>query len=128
MGLWLDRGADLLVAQLAISKSGAAWLPFDADAPAHRVAECLKDAGAVAIVSGVLAYRARRDYEGTDVQRTAHDAAARYKLDTRIALAGGVVAVGAAIASYALWPRHVALPITAAIDHRGAAIGVSGRF
>lgn len=85
-------------------------------------------AGAVAVVSGVLAYRARRDYEGTDVQRSAHDAADRYKLDTRISLASGIVAVGAAIASYALWPRHADLPVTAAIDHRGAAIGVSGRF
>ena len=33
VGLFLPRGADLLIAQAAISKSGAAWLPFDADAP-----------------------------------------------------------------------------------------------
>lgn len=37
VGLWLPRGVDLLVSQLAIAKTGAAWLPFDADAPAERV-------------------------------------------------------------------------------------------
>ncbi len=44
-GLWMQRGFDLLVAQIAIAKTGAAWLPFDADAPVDRVAVCLQDAG-----------------------------------------------------------------------------------
>ena len=43
-GLWLPRGPDLLVAQLAISKAGAAWLPFDAETPAARIEVCLADA------------------------------------------------------------------------------------
>ena len=46
VGLWLARGIDLLALQLAIAKAGAAWLPFDADVPAERVAVCLEDAGA----------------------------------------------------------------------------------
>ncbi|MDB5545814.1 MAG: non-ribosomal peptide synthetase, partial [Hyphomicrobiales bacterium] len=46
IGLWMQRGGDLLVAQIAIAKTGAAWLPFDADAPIERIAVCLKDAGA----------------------------------------------------------------------------------
>ena len=50
VGLWLPRGIDLLVMQLAISKAGAAWLPFDADTPLQRIADCLTDAGAQAIV------------------------------------------------------------------------------
>jgi non-ribosomal peptide synthetase component F len=33
VGLFLPRGADLLIAQAGITKSGAAWLPFDADTP-----------------------------------------------------------------------------------------------
>ena len=33
VGLYLPRGADLLIAQIAITKSGAAWLPFDAETP-----------------------------------------------------------------------------------------------
>ncbi|MCC3246978.1 amino acid adenylation domain-containing protein [Methylocystis sp. WRRC1] len=44
IGLWMARGPELLIAQLAIAKTGAAWLPFDADAPADRIAICLKDA------------------------------------------------------------------------------------
>lgn len=46
VGLWMPRGPDLLVSQIAITKTGAAWLPFDADAPPERIAVCLADAGA----------------------------------------------------------------------------------
>ncbi len=46
VGLRLARGADLLIAQAAITCAGAAWLPFDADTPDDRVAVCLSDAGA----------------------------------------------------------------------------------
>jgi len=41
VGLWMPRGHELLIAQIAIAKTGAAWLPFDADAPAERIAICL---------------------------------------------------------------------------------------
>ena len=51
VGLWMPRGIDLLVAQIAIAKSGAAWLPFDADAPVDRIAVCLDDAAAVALLT-----------------------------------------------------------------------------
>lgn len=44
VGLWLPRGPELLVAQAAIAKAGAAWLPFDADTPSARIALCLEDA------------------------------------------------------------------------------------
>ncbi len=49
VGLWMARGTELLIAQIAIAKSGAAWLPFDAEAPADRVAVCLSDAAAKAL-------------------------------------------------------------------------------
>src|SRR5512135_69888 len=52
VGLWVPRGIDLLVSQLAIAKTGAAWLPFDADTPVERVVVCLEDAQAVGIVTG----------------------------------------------------------------------------
>ncbi|HEV7874543.1 MAG TPA: AMP-binding protein, partial [Enterovirga sp.] len=59
VGLWMERGADLLVAQIAITKTGAAWLPFDVDAPADRIAVCLDDAEAKALlVSPSLADKA----------------------------------------------------------------------
>lgn len=51
VGLWLPRGIELLVAQAAIAKTGAAWLPFDADTPPERIAVCLEDASAVGIVT-----------------------------------------------------------------------------
>jgi non-ribosomal peptide synthetase-like protein len=50
VGLWLPRGIDLLVLQLAIAKTGAAWLPFDAQTPADRIQVCLADAGALGLV------------------------------------------------------------------------------
>ena len=46
VGLWMPRGVELLMSQIAITKSGAAWLPFDADAPTDRIAVCLGDAEA----------------------------------------------------------------------------------
>ena len=51
VGLWLPRGIELLVMQLAIAKSGAAWLPFDADTPADRIIICLNDANAAGLVT-----------------------------------------------------------------------------
>ena len=50
VGLWLPRGLDLLVMQLAITKAGAAWLPFDADVPTERIGVCLRDAAASGLV------------------------------------------------------------------------------
>jgi len=50
-GLFLPRGADLLIAQAAITQSGAAWLPFDADTPLDRVKTCLRSANAAGLVT-----------------------------------------------------------------------------
>ena len=50
VGLWMARGPELLIAQIGITKSGAAWLPFDAEAPSERVAVCLRDAQARALL------------------------------------------------------------------------------
>jgi len=46
VGLWMPRGPNALIAQIAVAKAGAAWLPFDAEAPADRIATCLADASA----------------------------------------------------------------------------------
>ena len=51
VGLWLPRGIDLLVMQLGIAKSGAAWLPFDADTPVDRIRVCLADANAAGLLA-----------------------------------------------------------------------------
>jgi non-ribosomal peptide synthetase-like protein len=51
IGLWMPRGIDLLLCQVAIAKSGAAFLPFDADAPVDRIATCLTDADAIGLLT-----------------------------------------------------------------------------
>src|SRR3954462_5083945 len=51
VGLWMPRGGELLMSQIAITKSGAAWLPFDADAPTDRIAVCLGDAEAKGLLT-----------------------------------------------------------------------------
>ncbi len=51
IGLLLPRGADLLMAQAGITRSGAAWLPFDAATPVERVHACLVSAPAVGLVT-----------------------------------------------------------------------------
>ncbi|MGL4438787.1 MAG: amino acid adenylation domain-containing protein, partial [Bosea sp. (in: a-proteobacteria)] len=51
IGLWMPRGIDLLVTQIAITLSGAAWLPFDADAPVDRIATCLSDCEASGLIT-----------------------------------------------------------------------------
>jgi len=51
IGLWMPRGHELLVSQIAVAKTGAAWLPFDADAPVDRVSVCLGDAEAFALLT-----------------------------------------------------------------------------
>jgi len=50
VGLWMTRSLDLQIALLAILRAGAAYLPFDQAAPPERVAICLNDAEAVALV------------------------------------------------------------------------------
>ena len=51
VGLYLPRGADLLIAQIAIAKSGATWLPFDAETPKDRIAVCLADSHAKGLLT-----------------------------------------------------------------------------
>ncbi len=51
VGLWGPRGPELLISQIAVAKSGAAWLPFDADAPVDRIETCLRDAEAKGLLT-----------------------------------------------------------------------------
>lgn len=46
----MPRGPDLVVAMLAIAKSGGAYLPLDPDAPLARLAMVLQDSAAVALL------------------------------------------------------------------------------
>ncbi|WP_143264169.1 non-ribosomal peptide synthetase, partial [Amycolatopsis kentuckyensis] len=51
VALVLPRSADLVVAELAAAKAGAAFLPVDPDQPAERIAFVLADAKPVLVVS-----------------------------------------------------------------------------
>jgi non-ribosomal peptide synthetase-like protein len=66
VGLWLRRSLDLHVAMLAILRAGAAFIPFDADAPLERVAKCLTDCDACLLLTheAHVATAARLSEEG----------------------------------------------------------------
>ncbi|MFF3334795.1 amino acid adenylation domain-containing protein [Streptomyces sp. NPDC002888] len=51
VGVVMERGADLVVALLAVAKAGAAYLPVDPEYPAERIAFVLSDAGVPLVVS-----------------------------------------------------------------------------
>ncbi|CAK0769958.1 Carrier domain-containing protein [Gammaproteobacteria bacterium] len=50
VGLWMTRSLDLHVALLGILKAGAAYVPFDVDAPVERVAVSIADCTASLIL------------------------------------------------------------------------------
>jgi amino acid adenylation domain-containing protein len=50
VGLLLGRGPHLPVAQLAVMKAGAAWLPLDPQHPPARLGYLLRDSGAVLVL------------------------------------------------------------------------------
>ncbi|MEP9353769.1 Pls/PosA family non-ribosomal peptide synthetase [Xanthobacter sp. KR7-65] len=68
VGLWMSRSLDLHVALLGIIKSGAAYIPFDMDAPPERIGECLSDCEAgFVIVDAVTRAKLDRPLPATDV-------------------------------------------------------------
>jgi non-ribosomal peptide synthetase-like protein len=50
VGVWVDRSIEMHAAILAVLKTGAAYLPFDPDAPRERVETSLADCAAPAVL------------------------------------------------------------------------------
>ncbi|MDV5143313.1 amino acid adenylation domain-containing protein [Streptomyces sp. SBC-4] len=55
VGVCLERGADLIVALLAVLKAGGAYLPLDPAYPADRIAYMVEDASPVVVLSSSAA-------------------------------------------------------------------------
>jgi amino acid adenylation domain-containing protein len=51
VGIFLERSIDSVVAQLAVLKAGAAYLPLNPAAPADRLAAMLRDAGISSVIT-----------------------------------------------------------------------------
>ena len=56
VGLWMPRGPEVLISQIAITKLGAAWLPFDADSPPDRILVCMRDAKSLLLLTTDVFY------------------------------------------------------------------------
>jgi amino acid adenylation domain-containing protein len=50
VGIWMNRGIDLLIAVLGVLKAGGAYIPLDPDLPPQRVLQLLTQAGAALCV------------------------------------------------------------------------------
>ena len=83
VGLWLPRGIDLLIMQLGIAKTGAAWLPFDADTPVDRIKICLDDADSAGLVCVANIDALGRLCWLADTLQAAHPGPLNHRLDTR---------------------------------------------
>ncbi|MBV9774950.1 MAG: amino acid adenylation domain-containing protein, partial [Gemmatimonadetes bacterium] len=68
VGLLLERGADTVVAVLAILKAGAAYLALDPGLPDERLRFLLDDAGARALVTDAALANRLPDFEGAIVR------------------------------------------------------------
>jgi hypothetical protein len=90
-------------ADLGVQRDDATQRPSKKPAVASAIVGGV--AGTAAIVTGVLALKAKHDYETTNLQRPAEEARARYDRYVPIAIASGAVAVAAGALSLYLWPR-----------------------
>ncbi|MFI6151838.1 non-ribosomal peptide synthase/polyketide synthase, partial [Kitasatospora sp. NPDC051170] len=130
VGICMDRGADLMVALLAVLKAGAAYLPIDPGYPAERIGYMLEDARPGLVLATTAAARSLPGSMGTPVAVV--DAP---ELAAELAgLASGVVTDGERVAPLLPWhPAYVIYtsgstgrPKGVLVSHAGVASLVAG--
>jgi amino acid adenylation domain-containing protein len=115
VGLCLERGAELIVAILAVLKAGAGYLPLDPDYPPERRDYMVTDAGAQLVLSsGEL----MAGVDGVSTLRLDSDHA-RSAIAAAPATAPGRVLDPAGLAYVIYTSGSTGKPKGAAVDHRG---------
>ena len=51
VGLWMERGLEVITAIVGVLKAGAAYVPLDVEQPSERVAQVMEDSQCVAVVT-----------------------------------------------------------------------------
>ncbi|WP_229826017.1 non-ribosomal peptide synthetase [Streptomyces sindenensis] len=117
VALSLPRSADLLVALLAVLKSGAAYLPLDPEYPPDRVAYMVRDS------SPVLAVTTSGTALGADVEEIVLDDPAVMELIEAAPAGAPVVAMDPAHPAYVIYtsgstgkPKGVVVPRSALVN------------
>ncbi|WP_029115226.1 non-ribosomal peptide synthase/polyketide synthase [Mycobacterium sp. URHB0044] len=114
VGVSLPRSVELVVALLAVSKSGAAFLPLDPDYPPDRLAYMIDDAKPAAVLDDAAAVRAVRNSKVSGPLPVVDPASWAYVLYTSGSTGRpkGVAVPHAGITNRISWLQH-AYPLTA---------------
>jgi amino acid adenylation domain-containing protein len=114
VGVSLARSVELVVALLAVAKSGAAFLPLDPEYPPDRLAYMVDDARPAAVLDDPTVVRAARDAEASGPLPDVDPAGWAYVLYTSGSTGRpkGVAVPHAGIVNRISWLQH-AYPLTA---------------
>ncbi|WP_425424389.1 amino acid adenylation domain-containing protein [Streptomyces lushanensis] len=125
VALALPRSAELIVAEVAVLKSGAAYLPVDLDYPADRIAYMLADAGPVCLLTTADSLDSLPSEDGVarfvlDLPQTEAELAGRPAHDPTDAERGGVL--GVLNAAYVIYTSgSTGRPKGVVLSHTGVA-------
>ncbi len=112
IGIFLERGIDLVVAMLGILKAGGAYVPLDPDLPAERLAFMLRDAdvGLILTATPLLSRLPWADDRVLCVDRDAAVIAAQPSADSERAESAGAVAYVMYTSGSTGTPKGVLIP------------------